>query len=112
MDHHKSNKNTEWELLSELIMYTHLLRSVKIKEHIVLFIIIYLLYKNKCFCDFLWIWADMLERAIHPIFLNQKNNTIKQVILLLDGIIIFKATWDLLVDIKNQSYLHTLAKMP
>lgn len=34
----------------------------------------------------------MLERAIHPIFFNQKNNTIKQVILLLDGIILFKAT--------------------
>ena len=30
-------------------------------------IIIYLLYQNKCFCDFLWIWADMLECAIHPI---------------------------------------------
>ena len=30
-------------------------------------IIIYLLYQNKCFCDFLWIWADMLECAIHPL---------------------------------------------
>ena len=34
----------------------------------------------------------MLKCAIHPIFLDQKNNTIKQVILLLDGIILFKAT--------------------
>ena len=61
---------TEWELLSKLIMYTHLLliSTVQISRAYCSFsIIIYLLYQNKCFCDFLWIWTDMLECAIHPI---------------------------------------------
>ena len=51
-------------------MYTHLLliSTVQIPRAYCSFsIIIYLLYQNKCFCDFLWIWADMLECAIHPI---------------------------------------------
>ena len=55
--------------LNSLCTLTYcLFRPSKFQEHIVLFsIIIYLLYQNKCFCDFLWIWADMLECAIHPI---------------------------------------------
>ena len=49
--------------LNSLCTLTYcLFRPSKFQEHIVLFsIIIYLLYQNKCFCDFLWIWADMLE---------------------------------------------------
>ena len=51
-------------------MYTHLLLISTIqfpRAYCSFSIIIYLLYQNKCFCDFLWIWADMLECAIHPI---------------------------------------------
>ena len=62
--------------LNSLCTLTHcLFRPSKFQEHIVLFsIIIYLLYQNKCFCDFLWIWADMLECAIHPLTYRWGNS--------------------------------------